>query len=903
MSEPVDNKVTIIVDNQPFQVDAGVNLLQACLALEMDLPYFCWHPAMGAVGSCRLCAMTHFQNAEDTRGRLIMACMTPVSEGMIVSLTNEKASVFRSTTIEAIMTNHPHDCPVCEEGGDCHLQDMTLISGHIKRRYPGAKRTHLNQYLGPFLNHEMNRCISCYRCVRYYRDYCGGTDFNVFSSRNNVFFGRAEPGILDNEFSGNLAEVCPTGVFTDKPFSQKFTRKWDLASAPTICTNCSVGCNTYTSERGGVVRKVANRYNPQINAHFLCDRGRFGYEHVNHNDRLEQPWRRNNEAQKVDVLDMKSAEGLVTDWLSHGDCVVVGSSRSSIESNSALIKMAGQKNFYAGVSDAQIEQLNLLSDIYQQDHLKLLSLEDIEQCDALLLIGEDPTHTAPRLALSIRQMTRNAGIEKASKLGIKHWQDEAVRNIAQDTRSPLYIINSHASRLADVAKQNVNLSPADQLDLMQDVESLLSEGDKTRPSPLALSITNDLLTAQNPAIVTGTNSDNPALLAVCLRISVLLKRRHKRAGFYCASGQINSMALGLMAPEGKGLGALMARLETKPPATLVVMETDLYRYFADEQLDRVLDKVKHIIVLDQLMTRTVQMADLVLPVCSFAETQGCSINAEGRLQQSFATMPAVGKRLPSFQWLQTLTGLHTHQQAMRWCAESFAPLASLNQYMHAHGPGDYDGFIVARQPMRSTGRTAINADIDVKEYPPAQDNVSPLEFSMEGVPAFRQKLLTRVKTPVTGVWTPKWNSGQGINKSLDEEADYGIKLFNKLTNMNVTSLTNREPDINSSDLALIAAGHISVSPKHHIYADDELAAYSTSLQQLIPTAKVWLSPAQAQQSGINAGDLVSLTSASVTLELPCQIDKTMADDVVLVPTAQFLQLGHQVAMTNKGDPS
>ena len=127
------------------------------------------------------------------------------------------------------MTNHPHDCPVCEEGGECHLQDMTLMTGHAYRRYRFKKRTFRNQYLGPFITHEMNRCIACYRCVRFYREYAGGRDFDVFAAHNHVYFGRHEDGVLENEFSGNLAEVCPTGVFDDKPFAELYDAQMGFA--------------------------------------------------------------------------------------------------------------------------------------------------------------------------------------------------------------------------------------------------------------------------------------------------------------------------------------------------------------------------------------------------------------------------------------------------------------------------------------------------------------------------------------------------------------------------------------------------------------------------------------------------------------------------------------------------
>ena len=265
---------TIIVDGTSYEVEDGQNLLQACLTLGFNLPYFCWHPAMGSVGACRQCAVKQFKDENDTRGRIVMACMTPAANGTRISIKDPEAAAFRQQVIELLMTNHPHDCPVCDEGSECHLQDMTLMTGHDYRRYRFEKRTFRNQDLGPFVNHEMNRCIQCYRCVRYYRDYAGGRDFDNFVLHDTVYFGRHEDGVLESEFSGNLVEICPTGVFTDKTFQHHYTRKWDLQSAPSICTGCSLGCNTIASERYGTLRRIRNRYNGQVNGYFLCDRGR-----------------------------------------------------------------------------------------------------------------------------------------------------------------------------------------------------------------------------------------------------------------------------------------------------------------------------------------------------------------------------------------------------------------------------------------------------------------------------------------------------------------------------------------------------------------------------------------------------------------------------------------------------
>src|SRR5437762_7004089 len=171
----------IYVDNKPYEVKAGKNLLEAALAIGFNLPYFCWHPALGSVGACRQCAVKLFMGPRDDRGKLVMACLWPVSEGLRLSIQDKDAVAFRAGVIEGLMLNHPHDCPVCDEGGECHLQDMTVMTGHDYRRYTFEKRTFRNQYLGPFLNHEMNRCIQCYRCVRFYREYAGGDDLNAFA--------------------------------------------------------------------------------------------------------------------------------------------------------------------------------------------------------------------------------------------------------------------------------------------------------------------------------------------------------------------------------------------------------------------------------------------------------------------------------------------------------------------------------------------------------------------------------------------------------------------------------------------------------------------------------------------------------------------------------------------------
>ena len=182
--------VTVIIDGAEYQAEEGRNMLDVALSLGFDLPFFCWHPVLGSIGACRQCAVRLYwtDRQGNEKSEIAMACMTEALEGTKMDIFDPDAIRFRAEMIELMMTSHPHDCPVCDEGGECHLQDMTVMTGHSYRRYRGRKRTFVNQDLGPFVTHELNRCITCYRCTRFYNDYAGGRDFGVF--------GLAQPGVL-----------------------------------------------------------------------------------------------------------------------------------------------------------------------------------------------------------------------------------------------------------------------------------------------------------------------------------------------------------------------------------------------------------------------------------------------------------------------------------------------------------------------------------------------------------------------------------------------------------------------------------------------------------------------------------------------------------------------------------
>lgn len=500
------HRANIRVDGRAYAVAPGQSLLQACLGLGFRLPYFCWHPALGSVGACRQCAVKLYKDEQEEaagQGRLVMACMTAAAEGSRIAIAEPEVQAFHRAVIEGLMLHHPHDCPVCDEGGHCHLQDMTVMSGHNYRRYRFPKRTFRNQYLGPLLHHEMNRCIQCYRCVRFYRDYAGGRDLEAQGISDRVFFGRERDGVLESEFAGNLAEVCPTGVFTDAALKRHYVRKWDLRWAPSLCVHCGLGCNTSPGARAGRVRAVVNRYHGQVNGYFLCDRGRFGHEGLESPQRVrEARWR--GAAAPPEV----ALEQLVHLLRAPGRLIGIGSPRASLESNFALRQLVGPERFFGGLLPGQLDLAARMLEILRHGPAPTPSLREIENCDAALVLGEDLAQTAARMALSLRQMVRQQPLRQiCDPLQIPHWLDQAAREVLQEARGPLYIATPAATRLDDIATACYRAAPDDiarlGFEVAHQLEASIAGASEWRS--VASVIAAALAAAQRPLVVAGAS--------------------------------------------------------------------------------------------------------------------------------------------------------------------------------------------------------------------------------------------------------------------------------------------------------------------------------------------------------------------------------------------------------------
>lgn len=875
---------TLYIDNKPHEIKPGNSLLETCLSLGFDLPYFCWHPALGSVGACRQCAIKVFKDADDKRGKLVMSCMEPAADNQRISILDDEAVEFRASVIEWLMTNHPHDCPVCDEGGSCHLQDMTVMTGHAYRRFQYKKRTHVNQDLGPFINHEMNRCIQCYRCVRFYNDYAGGTDFGVFASKANVYFGRYEEGTLESEFSGNLAEVCPTGVFTDKTLKQHYTRKWDLTMSPSICQHCSLGCNIIAGERYGDLRMITNRYNGEINGYFICDRGRYGYEFVNSEERIRQP------LLQQQAVDHEKIIAEVSALLKKSKVIGIGSPRASLQSNFVLKELVGKSHFYLGVSTREHKLDELALTILKDGPVRTPSMKEVESADAVLILGEDLTNTAPMLALAIRQSIKQEPMKEAAKISVPPWNDAAVREVIQDKKGPLFIATVAETKLDDVATRTYRAVPEEIARLGFAVAHLL---DQTAPQvadfneaelALANQIVHSLLSAERPVIISGSSCQSESVMKAAANVAWALHKKNKNVGIVLTMPECNSLGLAMM--DGKTMEAAFQAVENGEADTVIVMENDLYRHSSKSVVDKFISRCKNVIVLDHSHHATSSKAHVLIPAGTFAEADGTLVNNEGRAQRFFQVQESANTIKESWRWLLDIGAASDHARIKQWKGFDEITVTISNEEKLFNGidkvspPSDQrmaDGQRVARQPHRYSGRTSMLANINVSEPKPPEDHDSGMSYTMEGSRALPPS------TMIPYFWSPGWNSVQSVNKYQKEVGaalrggDPGVRLLVATSD----SPSNYFKEIPEKFRAI--ENQLWIVPVHHIFGSEELSSKSASVSKRVPQPYLLLSRIDGDKVKLAEGETIEFEIEGRTLKLPVRLSDSMAQGVAGLP--------------------
>ena len=616
----------LTIDNLDIEVPEGTKVIEAAERLGIMIPRFCYHPALGSVGACRVCAVSFLEGP--VKG-IKMSCMENAKDGMVVSTTDPEAVAFRKYVIEWLLLNHPHDCPVCDEGGHCLLQDQTVSGGHGLRRYMGKKRTYRDQDLGPFVQHEMNRCIHCFRCRRFYQDYAGYRDLGAMQIGNRTYFGRFCDGPLESPFSGNLIDVCPTGVYTDKPARFK-GRRWDFERGPSLCLHCSLGCNTMGSARYRAMVRQEARVNGAVNGTFICDRGRFSFDFANRPDRprrarvqqVEVPWEEGirTAAESLNRVCREAGPEAIA---------CLGSTRCSLESQGALkrfCRMQGwpDPRFFLDPAMA----IKVKKAVSRLDARLAVSMAEIEEADFILAIGADPVNEAPMLALAMRQAYRRGApvvLIDPRPLSLPF----AFEHLAV---SP----GNLEACLSTVVRKAVSRDAAGRLGaaVLEFYDALPAAYASDRGFQDRLDdVAKKMRECQRPGLICGTDIVRETTPGLAADLAHLIKAMVQWAGvFYLLPGP-NAFGAALLSP-AKEPAPLIDAIEKGQIKALLLVESDPFWLYPDQgRLLKALDKLDLLLVMDYLPSQSVERAHIVLPTITvFEGTASSFVNQEGRLQ-------------------------------------------------------------------------------------------------------------------------------------------------------------------------------------------------------------------------------------------------------------------------------
>ena len=448
----------VIVDGIEVEVPQGANVLQACEAAGIEVPRFCYHDRLSVAGNCRMCLV----QLEDARGmapKPAASCATPVSEGLIVHTDNEMVKKARKGVMEFLLINHPLDCPICDQGGECDLQDQAVGYGMDRTRYQENKRAVNEKYMGPLIKTIMTRCIQCTRCVRFATEVAGVEEIGLLNRGEHAEISTLEQAI-HSELSGNLVDVCPVGALTSRPYAFH-ARPWELQKTNSIDVFDAVGSNIRIDTRGREVLRVLPRLNEAVNEEWLADKSRYAIDGLR-SQRLDRPYIRENGALRAASWD--EALGLVRDKLTQTAPEKIAGIAGDMVDAEAMFAL---KELLLGLGVANLD--------CRQDGAKIgggergaylfnTGIEGIEKADAILLVGCNPRHEAPLINTRIRKAFL-AGTCQIASVGSEidlsyavQWLGEspdAMQNFAQVLKSaqrPAIIVGMGALRRQDGAQ-------------------------------------------------------------------------------------------------------------------------------------------------------------------------------------------------------------------------------------------------------------------------------------------------------------------------------------------------------------------------------------------------------------------------------------------------------------------
>lgn len=635
----------IEIDGKKTQVPYGSSIMDAAEQLKVYVPHFCYHKKLSVAANCRMCLVQVEKNAKP-----VPACATPVTDGMKVFTRSDVAVKAQKSVMEFLLINHPLDCPICDQGGECQLQDLSVGYGGIASRYEEEKRVVKNKNLGPLISTDMTRCIHCTRCVRFGQEVAGIMEMGMIGRGEHAEIMPYIESTIDSELSGNVIDLCPVGALTSKPF--RYTaRSWELSRRKSVSPHDGLGSNLIVHVKNGQVMRVVPQANEAINECWIADRDRFSYEALNSEDRLTKPMIRRNG--KLEECDWQEALEVVATSLKSMAADQIGflaSAHQTLEELFLVQKVA------RGLGSHNIDSQLARSDYEVDTHLKGvphlgMSIEKVPFLDRCLIIGSVLRKEQPVLAHRLREAVKY-GAELSVINPVTHHFHTKVAH--QFLAKPSHLISNVAQVLkAALSLKSVKLTNTALNDLLVKEEKI---------APEAEAIAKSLISGNETAVFLGEiaqNSPNYSLLyalanelsQVCGTKFGVLSPAANTVGTYIAG------SLPFVGPLKKStkLGLAAAEMFAKKlkAYVLVGVEPELDSYNNAAAL-KAMQQAEFVVALTPFKSAASAYANVLLPIAPFTETSGSFINMEGRVQSFNAAVKPLGETRPAWKVLRVL---------------------------------------------------------------------------------------------------------------------------------------------------------------------------------------------------------------------------------------------------------
>lgn len=638
-----EKMVTIEVNGKVLQAPVGSMLIEATDAAGITVPRFCYHKKLSVAANCRMCLVEVEKSAKP-----LPACATPVSDGLKVWTRSEKARAAQEDIMEFLLINHPLDCPICDQGGECELQDVSMGFGNSRSQYVEMKRVIKDKDIGPLIETEMTRCIHCTRCVRFGEEIAGLRELGATGRSEHMEIGTYIAKAVTSELSGNVIDLCPVGALTAKPSRYK-ARAWEMRSHSSIAPHDPVGSNIDVHTFDGEVVRVVPRDNEAINECWLSDRDRFSYQGLQSHDRLLQPQiKRDGQWQKVswqEALDAVAEILRTTPPQKTGGLIAPTSTLEELYLFSKLMRGNGCNNI-----DHRLRQ----TDFSDQDYVSAapglgVNIAELEQQQAVLLIGSNVRHEQPLLNHRLRKAVADGAVVMALNPRAVDFN----YTVQQTTVAPLDMVAGMAAIAKALSELADKALPDEVTDLCASVE--VSDRDRDMAARL--------LDAGKSMVLMGNMAlQHPQLAAMRALSSVIAALSASNCGYLPeAANSVGAALAGALPHREHGgtpvseAGLHVADMLSGALNTLVLLNLESDDFADPYQAAAAFNQAGNVVVIAPFASeQMLEYATVLLPGTTFAETAGTFVNAEGSWQSFKGVSPPPGEARPGWKILRVL---------------------------------------------------------------------------------------------------------------------------------------------------------------------------------------------------------------------------------------------------------